>query len=270
MTHMKTERRHELQQDDLSVQIEKVTQTIKRNATLLAGIVVGATVVVAGIYWYRSNQQARLNHAWAALSPMDPAATPTELIGTYEDVARQGVSTAITRSAWLKTGAAALEAAIGTARTAGQEPPDRKALLETAENAYKKVLDMVESDSMALGQALMGLGIIAESRGRIDEARTWYQRATEEPALKDTPLSREAAYRLAGLANWGTLIEFPPPPPPATTAPTTETFTPPTRITPTLIPAPGTPSGTDAGPSGGDAAGTSSMAPQATTQPAGE
>lgn len=262
---MKKERRQELHQDDLSVQLEKVKETVKRNAAILTIIVVAAALAVSGVYWYRSSKTAERNQAWAALSPMDASTPPAELVESFESVARQQVSPAITRSAWLKTGAAALNAAL-SAPPAGKPAPDRGEMLKTAESAYRQVVDNAGDDKTALGQAMIGLGIVAESRGQIDEARTWYQRAKDEAALKETPLAAEAAYRLEGLAHWAEPVEFPPPAPaPAPVATTPGTFAPPPAISTPAVPETPADSGTPAADTTSDAS-----TPVPTTQPAGD
>lgn len=211
---MRKDRRHELQENELSTQLERVSETVKQNATMLTAIVGAAIVIVVGAIWFYNQKANAQNAAWSRLGATNASDnTPaTELISRYETVAKEKVTPAITRSAWLKVGQTAVYKLMQDRDPNEAIDPDaRKELLASAEDAFNAVVADPGNDITALGRALMGLGRIAEDRGDFDKAKEYYERVTSNDKLKETPIAEEAEYRLSHMEDWATMIEFPEP-----------------------------------------------------------
>jgi len=209
---MRSDRRHELRQNELSAQIDRVTESVKQNATLLTTIIVGAIVIVGGAVWFVNQRASAQGDAWSRLQPSAENTDPTVLLAQYEAVARDNVTPEITRSAYLMVGETALTE-LRKGRKQGDAPnPERNAeMRDKAKAAYEKVVADPGKDVTALGQALMGLGVLAEDAGDFDKAREIYGRVIAHTGLKDTPFAKEAAYRTAHMNEWSAMIEFPEP-----------------------------------------------------------
>src|SRR5882672_5049823 len=105
---MKTARRQELRTNELSVQIDQISETVKQNYTSIITIVVGVAVVVGGIYWYFSSSRNRLMEGWATLSVRGDKPDPERDISKYEDVIAQSLDPKLNAAAWLKIGETAM------------------------------------------------------------------------------------------------------------------------------------------------------------------
>lgn len=244
---MRSDRRHELQTNELSTQIEKVSETVKQNATLLTAVIGGAIVVIAVGVWFVNQRANAQSDAWSRLGAAGTAdASTSELLADYEAVAKDNVSPAITRSAYLMIGRTALEKLRQNRdQSEAADPDGRKELRSRAEAAFNAVVSNPADDFTALGRALMGLGTIAEDRGEFDKAKSYYEKVKANDKLKATPIADEAEYRLAHMSEWSTMIEFPEPPsillttPETTPPPSASSFTgaapikPMTEVTPT-------------------------------------
>lgn len=208
---MKSERRHELQQDELSVQIEKVSESVKQNATLVTAIVAGVVVIATGsIYFF--NQRANAQHeAFGKLSMMDMPSEDVDMeLAQYRQVARDNVSKPITISAWLRLGDRAMEEVFANrSETEARDEAAQKKYLDEAEEAFKAVAGIAGNDLTAYGRAVMGLGVVAESRGDFDAAKAQYKKIVDDNRFKHTPLPAEAKYRIENLDKWSNPIEFP-------------------------------------------------------------
>ena len=210
---MKSERRHELQQDELAVQIEKVSESVKQNAATIIGVVVAIVALLAGGAWFMNQKAAAKDQAYQALmTPEAAEADPEAQIAQYRQVAQDNVSPAITVQAWLRIGDTALQYVYRQrSETEAPDPAKHKAMLDEAEGAFKKLVSIAGKDLTALGRAHMGLGVVAEARGDFDAARTHYEKVADGKQFEHTGLQTEARYRIDNLDSWNETITFPEP-----------------------------------------------------------
>jgi hypothetical protein len=209
---MRSDRRHELQQNELSAQIDKVSESIKQNATLLTTIIVGAVVIVGGGIWFMNQKASAHSNAWSRLQPNPDEKDPTMLLAQYEAVAQDNISPEITRSAYLRIGDTALfQLRSNRDQTEAPNPERREEMKVKAKAAFEKIAANPGNDVTALGRALMGLGVLSEDAGEFGKAREYYEKAKSDARLKDTPIAREAVYRIAHMNEWSAMVEFPEP-----------------------------------------------------------
>ena len=123
---MKTERRHELQTNELSQQIDQLGDYIRKNANRLIAIGSVVIVLVVAVAWYVKSKQARVMDGWATLSDATLASDPAAAIDRYRNVASESGNTDLTIAAWLRIGETAMSQLFTvTARTNGRNKPRR-------------------------------------------------------------------------------------------------------------------------------------------------
>ena len=233
---MKTDRRQDLRTNELSQQLEQISEYFKKNATWLTGIVVVAAVIVGGTFWYSHYRETRRLDAWAALSKASvPSADATASpFATFDSVIQQNLSPGLTTEALMLTGETAIKKYTGaspatppaTASAPAAEPADWAA---KATEAYAEVLAKSPDDLPAAGAAMITLGVLSEDRKEWDKARGWYEKITTDSRFAHFPFHGEAAYRISHLDRWAAPVTFlppqhtvlepsaMPPPPPGTT-----------------------------------------------------
>ncbi len=228
---MKTERRHELQTNELSQQIDQLGDYIRKNANRLIAIGSVVIVLVVAVAWYVKSKQARVMDGWATLSDTTLASDPAAAVDRYRSVASESGNTDLTIAAWLRIGETAMSQLFAVL------PPDSSSTATSkdewqkqAQEAYEKVLQLSSArQSTAKGQALMMLGVLAEDRGDFEKAREHYNSIIKNDLYAATPLPMQAEYRLAGLARWSAPVTFPPP---SVTAPAPPVETPSVQFDP--------------------------------------
>ncbi len=212
---MKTARRQELRTNELSQQIDRLTDTLKQHGVLIVASVLAAIFIVFGGYWYLNHQAVIEDEGWSQLIPTAADEDIETVIERFRTVAEGDINPALSRAAWLSIGDRVLLELYGPtpSNTVEKVEPDREKLLQTGQMAFTKVIDEESSDITARGRAMIGLGVLVENQGEIEKARTWYQNVIKDSRFDDSPFEIEATYRLAGLDTWSKPIEFPPPPP---------------------------------------------------------
>lgn len=211
---MKTERRRELHTNELSQQIEQLSDYVRQNANRLLAVGSVVIVLVVAVAWYVRSAQAKLMDGWATLSDATLAADPDTAINRYRSVAGETANADLIIAAWLRIGETAMNRLI-TPATAKEATDSSAAAREnwraTAQEAFEKVVQLAGArQANARGQALMMLGVLAEDRGQFEKAREYYQKIIEQKEFAATPLPMQAEYRIAGLARWSEPVTFPP------------------------------------------------------------
>lgn len=214
---MKTERRHELQTNELAQQIDQISTYARQNANRLIIFGVAVLVVIIALYWVVKGRQARIMDGWATLSDSSLMADPASAVERFRSVAQDSSDPRLTVSAWLRVGETAMSQIIaGDAKKsdASSAPAPTTSIDEwkkTAQEAFENVVRLAGSrDSTAKGEALMMLGVLAEDRGEFEKAREYYTRIRDEQQFAMTPLPAQAEFRLKGMAEWSRPITFPP------------------------------------------------------------
>ena len=204
---MKTERRRELQTNELAQQIDNVSDYVRKNAGQLLIGGGAALVIVLGAYWFISSKRAEVMSGWTTLSDSALAADPSGAILRYKEVANSTTDQDLALAAWNRIGEVAMGQLIAAdAATAGATDWQK-----TAEEAYSKVIASAGAEDVtARGQAIILLGVLAENEGDYARAREQYKKVAESESFKQTPLPQQAEFRLANLDRWSEPVNFPP------------------------------------------------------------
>ncbi len=218
---MRTGRRQELRQNELSQQIEGITEYMKRNATAMTVIVVVAAVAVGGGFLYKNSQTNRRMEAWAAISMPGEDTTPAGRVSRAESIADERLSPGLTNAALLDVGRIAMQqlmspppAAAADAES-GESDKQQTDWVEKARTAYTQIANQPNADVTALGQAYIALGILAENEGEMEKAADWYKKIVDSDKFAATPFQTQAQYRLDNLSEWKQPVVFAPAPEPA-------------------------------------------------------
>jgi len=222
---MKSERRHELQQDELSVQIEKVSESVKQNAATIIGVVVAVVALLAAGAYFMNQRANAKDQAYATLfTPNAENEDPAAQIAEFRQVAKENVTPAITVQAWMNIGDTAMQYIYrNRPETEAADPEKRTQMLKEADEAFNKVLSVAGDDLTAKGRAHIGLGLVAEARGEFDAARKHFEAVASGKQFELTGLKTQAQYRIDHIDNWKNPITFPEPVVKAETVDTTGT-----------------------------------------------
>jgi hypothetical protein len=228
---MKTARRQELRTNELSQQIDQISDYVKQNAAMLTIIVTAAAILTAGGFWYVKSRQSRIMDGWAMLNDAEVLKDMRGAVDQFRTLAEENRSRALTLAAWLRIGE------VSMSKVANPDPGAAADAnwSETATNAYTRILEEFPDDISAVGLARVSLGVLAENKNEVDKARQQYQSVLDDSRLKESPFAGQARYRLDGLARWSTPIVFAPAPPVTTSAPDL-IMTPPSAVTLPLLP----------------------------------
>ncbi len=170
---MKSERRHELQQNVLETEIVRVRDFLRRRGNLLAWVALGiAAVVLGSVYFVKKSRseaaevQSRFERLML-LSPGDPQRT-----SGLEELAGK-----TSYPLW----AAAARVALGDDQATKLRQQwfrlsdaDRASLRAQAEAAYKQAIAEFPREDAAVAKARFGLGKLAEDSGDLEAARKEY------------------------------------------------------------------------------------------------
>lgn len=232
---MKTARRHELQTNELSQQLDELWGFFSRyGRQLLAAVAVIGAIVMSG-YWYVASQRAERDDAWANFYDVENiiGKSADEQMAHFRRVLERKSDPMLSSMAVLKIG----EIALQEAAKPGVGDSAKVDWLKKADEAFNEVLRDHADQVISAGNARLALGMVAESRGEVAKARDIYQKIVDDSALKDLPIRGQAEYRLRHVDSWATPVAFASAPPP-TTQPGGMS---PMSITPTMqeLPAPG-------------------------------
>ena len=163
---MKSERRHELQHNELAEWLYNAGQQLKPyQNSILAGVVALAVLVVGYTWWARHNV-TRINDAWTELGRATDNLSPEMLA----NVAEEYPNTLVGQTAGVVLGDLRLFAACNQ-RFTSATIADRE--LKAAQEAYSKILQKNLSETLQ-ERATFGLARGKETGGNLDDAKRLY------------------------------------------------------------------------------------------------
>jgi tetratricopeptide (TPR) repeat protein len=222
---MKTQRRHELQTNQLADRIGVYLQKVRPYQKQVLYGVLGVAVLGAAVLYLTSQQQAKAGVSWQEYFKAMVEQRPDAL----EEVARQQSGT--TAALWARQAAGDMELATG----ASLLYRDRKEAQKSLKDAEKQFL-AVEQDGarypMLLQRARYGLAQVYESLCAVDKARDYYKKVSSaEPDSALGQLAQRRHDQIAGqeTERWFAWFEKQEPKPPAGEVPAAgrEPLTPP-------------------------------------------
>ncbi len=223
---MKSQRRHELQQNTLDAELHKIAAWLKKYGTHLAtGILAVAVIILLIVWWTRSahTASARAQNDFLQAMRLDD----DEQIEALRTLADQSDNDRIAAMAAVRLGDAYARRMVGN-RTAAE----RQEFAGQARQWYRRALEDHADLPEAAAQAHLGLAALAEADRDIDKARAEYQAVVNMDAAQGYPARALAQIRLQGLdglaspvtlasEDWGTTAPAPIPDTVPATVPTT-------------------------------------------------
>jgi hypothetical protein len=215
---MKTERRHELKENDLAHLLEQARVYLGEHGKQVAVAVIAVVGVVVLVSVFLRSRAASIEDVWRQraelkLDTIDEARTSLKTLRT---LAVNAPDRTFTLSGLMECGASGL-------RFARQQPkgiPDQE-MNDFARESYSELLKRFSNNPLAFGTAHCGLATVEENAfvldgnaARKDAARKHLQAVVERTDLNLTPFYRMANDRLAALDQTFHRVEFAPAPPP--------------------------------------------------------
>lgn len=164
---MKSEQRHELQQNSLARWLERAVEWCQVNAPLLLGIVIGAAIVIGGISYFRYQSESRTADEWTQFFN---AAQRDDTI-KLQSIGTKFAGDTPGQLANLLLADAALASGVELMSSDRQEAETK---LNDAKNRYAEVRQ-VASEPLIKQRAIFGLARYYESVGLLDESIKEYQ-----------------------------------------------------------------------------------------------
>jgi len=193
---MKTERRHELQHNELADWIQANYQRIQPYLTSIAAVLVAAVVLYWAYVTFSSRAAARADQDWALLSPKDEAADSlkvwTELASTHS------ASTPLGMAVRMRIGNYSLQEAGGVQVFNKQRSTEIKDFLNRAVTAFTE-LQKDAKDADVRSVATLKLAQTQEYIGNLQAAKAEYAKVAELGAK--SPYSEFAKTRAADLGK---------------------------------------------------------------------
>lgn len=166
---MKSQRRHELQQNTLSVELSQVGQWVRRNGTKLAlAALVVALLVLVGTYIYRSYRDAAIERTYLLYTWLS-GSEPAEL----DDARKQELAQEDGLEGVLATyllGRDRMAASFNEMFKPDSDAEKVRQLRDEAQEYFQATLNQAEDHPVLAAQARYSLTVIYEDRGQYDKA----------------------------------------------------------------------------------------------------
>jgi hypothetical protein len=203
---MKSKRRHELQENTLSAEFGKIAEFVREHANTIGWSVLAAALIVFIIVWYNSRatrEAERLNAMFDRA--MTQQMSPAERISLLEQLVEQDDEESLAARASVELGNEYLARMV----IAGQKDPSEwERLGQLAERSYRRVLDEMDDQPVAVAQAHLGMGRLAESRMQFETARAEYEAVRRVPGVTGHPVVMAAGRALRELERIDQPIAF--------------------------------------------------------------
>jgi tetratricopeptide (TPR) repeat protein len=196
---MKSERRHELQQNELDQELHELLRWFRRNASrVIWGAILVIGVAVAVILWFHNQRQAAAalqeNFSQAMVFP-NPQASPDEQLRKLNALT-EADDGRIAAAAILRIGNIHLMRASSSTMAMQAVKDGEDAVLH-----FNRVIKDYARFPKLVGGAYYGLGKEAEGREDWSQAREYYEKVANMPQLRGHPVALFAEGAIARLAS---------------------------------------------------------------------
>lgn len=192
---MKSQRRHELQENALQTELSKLGEFLRRRGTAVAWGVLGVALIVFLIVYVQGRSQRRkqellAQYALAERALGDPDVEIEEAIRRLETLAGQEDEPRVAAMSALHLGGVyARQAHFGADELTGAEQEE---LLNQARTWYRRAIEEYPDQDLAAAQGRFGLAKLAESRRDFTAARELYEAIVATPGLSGQLVVLEA------------------------------------------------------------------------------
>lgn len=200
---MKSERRHELQHNSLADELGQIRTFLQKHGTRISWALLLVAAAVLG--WVLLNRRTESQHVELQMrydqlkrqASFIEESNVEELVSGFTGLAEQGSVDWIAADSLLELGRIHATRALQAA-----EQVEVDAALARARQSYQQVIGRFDDLPVMKAAARVGLGKVAESQGKLDEARTLYQAVLDEAQLEGYPVFSHARQALATLNTY--------------------------------------------------------------------
>lgn len=192
---MKTERRHELQTNELADWLGRTIELIEANYRAVLGVLVAVVVVVGAALYLRSESTSRRSEGWDRFFQ---AQASQDFVGDMLSVSENYDGTSA--GAWAKLIVADSQLIQATDQLF-QNRADANDKLRRALTGYQEVADssIAERDPLLQQRAILGMARSYESLNQLDKARDEYKKLTDTGRWANPIFTEQAERRLKAL-----------------------------------------------------------------------
>ena len=188
---MKTERRHELQKNELADWLGNKLMWAEQNSSLILGVVAAVVVVIGVAVYYQNSRAQRAESAWNEYFGAIENRDPTMIADELEKVAKNESALVPGQMAELLLGDIALNEGINQLNT-DREAGEKR--LTEAKNHYSEARNAADNPRLR-ERATLGLARYYESMGLLDESIKEYKTlADDTDGLYRTEAQRKLEY----------------------------------------------------------------------------
>jgi tetratricopeptide (TPR) repeat protein len=227
---MKSQRRHELEQNTFDAELARVVGFFRKHGTTLVTVVLVLAVAGLVVVWLNRRaeaQQTEIQNRYDHLRVLaaTPEADEQEVIRGFMDLAAQDTVPLIAADAMLQLGRIHATRAL-----VAVDEQSRVQAIQQAQSYYERASQQfADSIPAAAGEALYGLGKLAETQGLFEQAGLYYEQILATPALEGYPVLALARQANTALDTYSQPITLPTTQPAwAETKPSTQPATNPT------------------------------------------
>ncbi len=194
---MKSDRRHELQQNALDSELGKLLSFLKRRGNQILTILLVVGVIATGIYYVRKRAAAQKAETRMQYDQYLQSRAPIdERISGLRTLADQDDDKWVAAMSCVQVGNLCLVKSLQADMTS----PARKELLDEAEGWYRRAIERFADENLAVAKARLGLAKLAEDRGDLQAAEREYQAVSNVPGMTGQPALEEARAAMERLA----------------------------------------------------------------------
>ena len=192
---MRSERRHELQQNELADWLTDGIETVKPYVNVILGLTILILIVVVGGTWWVQQSSAESAEAWDSYYLALTSGKAAELSAVAKDYPDAKAAR------WAEVVAADMYLGSGCNQLFSNRA-DANIELDKAAELFLQVINK----SVLLDRATFGLAQTREAMGELDEAKTLYEKVTQ--SWPNSPFAEISARRLKALEQPSTLAFY--------------------------------------------------------------
>lgn len=175
---MKAKRRHELQHNVLDAELGKAVRFLKTRGThLIWGVLIAAIIVFVIVYVYQDRKSklrdAQVEYTRLINTNITSVADLRQKIGELEKLTNQDDNESVAARSCVAVGNLIATQCLFSKYTV--EPAELQGMAAQASRFYSKAIAQFPDDKLPVAKAHLGLARLAETMGRMDEARTQYE-----------------------------------------------------------------------------------------------